>query len=151
MAGCDQEIAMSFALPDPQTPFGERVARRLREEIVIWLTTVGRDGTPQPNPVWFVWDGTSFLIYTLSDAARLGHIARNPHVALHLESGGRGNDIVIFTGEARVTSDDLPSDQHPDYLAKYRTRMIRVSGSVEQFAAEYPVTVRVTPAKVRGF
>jgi hypothetical protein len=29
--------------------------------------------------------------------------------------------------------------------------MIRVSGSEAAFAAEYPVTLRVTPAKVRGF
>jgi hypothetical protein len=42
---------MSSVLPDPATPFGERVARRLREEAVIWLTTMGADGTPQPNPV----------------------------------------------------------------------------------------------------
>jgi len=40
-------------LPDPTTPFGERVARRLREEPVIWFTSTSRDGTPQPNPVWF--------------------------------------------------------------------------------------------------
>ncbi|HEV7129141.1 MAG TPA: TIGR03667 family PPOX class F420-dependent oxidoreductase [Ktedonobacterales bacterium] len=142
---------MSSVLPDPATPYGQRVAQRLRDEIVIWLTTVSRDGTPQPNPVWFLWDGTSILIYTLADAVRLAHIARNPRVSLHLESGGKGNDIIILTGEVRVTTDDPPSDQHPDYLAKYRNAMIRVSGSEAAFAAEYRVTLRVTPAKVRGF
>jgi len=33
-------------LPDPSTPFGERVRRRLSEEQVIWITTVGKDGAP---------------------------------------------------------------------------------------------------------
>jgi hypothetical protein len=28
--------------------YGERVRRRLTDETTIWLTTVGRDGTPQP-------------------------------------------------------------------------------------------------------
>jgi predicted pyridoxine 5'-phosphate oxidase superfamily flavin-nucleotide-binding protein len=42
------------ALPDSGTAFGERVRRRLREEQVIWITTVGKDGTPQPNPVGFL-------------------------------------------------------------------------------------------------
>ena len=37
-------------LPDPSTTFGKRVRERLAEEIVVWLTTVGADGTPQPNP-----------------------------------------------------------------------------------------------------
>jgi hypothetical protein len=36
---------------------GERVRRRLTGEMTIWLTTVGRDGTPQPNPVGVGWDG----------------------------------------------------------------------------------------------
>ena len=31
---------------DTTTDFGKRVERRLREETMIWLTTVRRDGTP---------------------------------------------------------------------------------------------------------
>ena len=46
---------MSNVLPDTTTPFGRQVARRLQEEPIGWLTTVGADGTPQPNPVWFFW------------------------------------------------------------------------------------------------
>ena len=42
---------------DETTEFGTRAARRLREEIIGWLTTVTPDGQPQPIPVWFVWDG----------------------------------------------------------------------------------------------
>ncbi len=30
--------------------YDERVRRQLTGEMTIWLTTVGRDGTPQPNP-----------------------------------------------------------------------------------------------------
>ena len=30
--------------------YGERLRRRLTGEMTIWLTTVGRDDTPQPNP-----------------------------------------------------------------------------------------------------
>jgi PPOX class probable F420-dependent enzyme len=50
---------------DESTEFGQRVARRMREDSAIWLTTVAPDGTPQPTPVWFVWDGTgSVLMYS---------------------------------------------------------------------------------------
>jgi hypothetical protein len=41
---------------DLTTDFGKRAAERLAKEKVIWLTTVGVDGAPQPNPVWFVWE-----------------------------------------------------------------------------------------------
>ena len=47
---------------DPDTEFGARVERRLREDVIGWLVTVSADGTPQPNPVWFVWDGETALI-----------------------------------------------------------------------------------------
>src|SRR5689334_16400370 len=85
----EKEIPMTSAapvssvLPDPATPFGAQVARRLREEMVIWVTAEAEDGTPQPNPVWFLWDGASFLIYCQRGAKRLEHIRRNPRVALN--------------------------------------------------------------------
>ncbi|HEU5025935.1 MAG TPA: hypothetical protein VFV01_13535 [Spirillospora sp.] len=47
----------SEVIPDRATALGERVRRRLTRETTIRLTTVGRDGTPQPNPVGFLWDG----------------------------------------------------------------------------------------------
>ena len=49
-------------LIDTRTKFGVRAERRLREDRIGWLVTVGQDGTPQPNAVWFAWDGSSLLI-----------------------------------------------------------------------------------------
>jgi PPOX class probable F420-dependent enzyme len=138
-------------MPDPATDFGQRVAQRLRDEIVIWITSVSADGTPQPNPVWYVWDGESFLIYTLPNAARLAHIKRNPRVALNLESFGKGDDVVILTGDARLAPDAPPADKNLAYVAKYGDAMARVSKSVERFASTYSVALHVTPTKVRGF
>jgi hypothetical protein len=39
---------------DAGTEFGARVARRLREEMVVWLTTVTPAGAPLPRPVGYV-------------------------------------------------------------------------------------------------
>jgi PPOX class probable F420-dependent enzyme len=141
---------MSSVMPPENTPFGERVARRLREELIIWMTTVGADGTPQPNPVWFLWDGESFLIYSLPDAARLPHIRRNPNVSLNFDGNGKGGDIVVITGEARITTDDPPADKNPTYVEKYRERISTNFKTPEVFASRYSVTLRVTPRKVRG-
>ena len=41
----------------PAGPLGGRVRRRLTGQMTIWLTTDGRDGTPQPNPAGFGGDG----------------------------------------------------------------------------------------------
>src|SRR6516162_7287147 len=95
---------MTFQLPDPSTPFGERVARRLREDRLIWLTTVDAKGTPQPTPVWFLWDETNstILIYSLAGAKRLEHLRLNPRVALNFDGNGTGGDITVISSEPYV-------------------------------------------------
>ncbi len=41
---------MAAVMPDAGTEFGGRVARRLREEKVAWLTVVDGGGPPHPPP-----------------------------------------------------------------------------------------------------
>jgi PPOX class probable F420-dependent enzyme len=137
--------------PDPSTPFGQRVQRRLRDEQVIWLTTVGADGTPQPNPVWFLVDGTTVVVYNRPDARRLGHIRRNPRVALHLDGDGRGGDVIVLTGTADIVDDPPLAHEFPLYLAKYQEAAERISANVEEFSADYSVALRITIDRVRGF
>ena len=142
----------SDVLPDPGSDFGKRVRARLRDEQVIWCTTVGADGTAQPNPVWFLWDEAgSVLVYNRPDARRLAHLASNPRVALHFDGDGQGGDIVVLTGPAELAPQVDPPHRHAAYLAKYREPMSRVSGSPEEFSAAYPVAFTVAIERVRGF
>ena len=103
---------MPFAL-DTGTPFGQRAQRRLREDRLAWLVTTSDDGTPQPVPVWFLWDRpASFLLYSKPATAKLRNIAERPRVALHLDGNGEGGDIVVVLGEAAV-SDEPPAHEVP--------------------------------------
>ncbi len=135
---------------DMTTEFGQRVARRLKEEHIIWLTTVGPDGVPQPRPVWFLWDDETFLIYSQPDTYKLHHIARNPKVALNLDSDGRGGDIVVFTGEASIDSNALPANEIVDYADKYQEGIAGIGMTPEQFAKSFSVALRVKPISLRG-
>ena len=137
-------------LPDPSTPFGKRALDRLNTELVIWMTTVGKDGTPQPNPVWFLLDNDSLLIYNRPDANRITHIADRPQVALNLDGNGKGGDIIVVTGTASLVHDVPPCHELPAYLDKYSDNMTRVAGSPANFGAAYPVAMRVAITKVRG-
>ncbi|MDV6014351.1 TIGR03667 family PPOX class F420-dependent oxidoreductase [Haloechinothrix sp. LS1_15] len=141
----------SSVLPDPDTPFGTRVRERLRDDSVIWFTAVGKDGTPQPNPVWFLWENGTLLVYNAPDAYRLTHIQHRPQVSLHFNSDASGGDIVVLRGNARRVDDLPPPHQHQDYLAKYREGMIEVSGDVETFGRQFPTALRVDLTRVRGF
>lgn len=136
----------------PDTAFGRRARERLRTEKVIWLTTVGRDGTPQPNPVWFIWDGADeILTYNLPDAYRIAHIAQRPNASLHFNSNSSGDDIVVLRGVAEQVDDVPPPDESPEYVAKYGDDMPRITGTAEAFAARYSAPVRIRIDRVRGY
>jgi PPOX class probable F420-dependent enzyme len=137
---------------DTSTDFGARVSRRLDEERIIWLTTVRPDGRPEPSPVWFLWDGETFLIYSEPSTVKLRNIAAQPHVSLHMHGDFWGNDIVIFSGEARIDDDASTADGLSELLRKYKENLDQPGGpTTEAFTRDYSVAIRVTPTKLRGF
>ena len=142
---------MTFQLPNPSTVFGARVAQRLRDERLIWLTTVDTKGTPQPTPMWFLWDEatSTFLIYSRPAAKRLMHIQQNPRVALNLDGNGKGGDIIVIIGQVQVSDDPL-AHLVPAYVEKYREYITIGFGTAEPFAMMYPVPLRVRPTAIRG-
>jgi PPOX class probable F420-dependent enzyme len=136
---------------DQSTEFGARVARHLREEIVVWLTTVTPQGAPLPNPVWFVWDGAgSISMYSLP-GARVRNVEANPRVTLSFGGDGKGGDIVVLSGTAAVDRAAPPADQANEYRAKYDPHIARIGMTPETFAARYSVPLRIDVTGVRGY
>jgi PPOX class probable F420-dependent enzyme len=133
------------------TPFGERVRQRLADEQIVWLTTTSKDGTPQPNPVWFVWQDEHILVYTGPKVKRLAHIAANPAVSLNFDGDGKGGDIIVIAGTASVVDNEPVPHEHPRFREKYQAGMARMYGTAEEFTATHPAVVRVDFIKVRGF
>jgi PPOX class probable F420-dependent enzyme len=140
---------VAFAI-DTSTAFGERAARRLREESIGWLVTVSPGGAPQAVPVWFLWDGAgSMLLYSRPDKPKLRNIAANPRVALHLDGNGHGGDIVALSGRATL-SDDPPADRVEEYVAKYLPLIERAGWTPASFAADYSVPMRIELTRLSG-
>jgi PPOX class probable F420-dependent enzyme len=139
-------------LIDTDTEFGARAARRLRKDLIAWLVTVSGDGTPQPTPVWFLYDGSTILIYSAPKQAKLRNIERNPHAALHLDSRNHGDDIVIVTGTATVDGEAPPVHRNDAYVKKYGDEIVRIGlKDAKTMAKTYSVAIRIVPARVRGF
>jgi len=137
---------------DESTEFGAHAARRLREEIIGWLTTVTPDGQPQPIPVWFLWDGDrSILLYSRPDKRKLANIAANPRVSLNLDSDGIDADIVVVWGEIQP-SDDPPADEVPEYVEKYRGRIAALEWKTpDVFAQDFNVPLRLDVTRIHGW
>jgi PPOX class probable F420-dependent enzyme len=116
---------------------------RLKREQVIWLVTASRDGHPQAVPVWFLWDGSSFLIYA-QPGIKVRHVQENPLVELHLNSDEAGNDVVRVSGQASIPKRFPSAARSSAYLRKYRRAILDLGMTVEQFAESYrhPIVVR---------
>ena len=140
-----------MTLIDRTTPFGLRVARRLEVEALAWLTTVGRNGTPQPVPVWFLWDEPrgEVLVYSKPGTPKLANLTERPRASLHLDGDGRGGDVVVLTGVA-AASFDPPADQVAAYIEKYGWAIARIGMTPATFAAAYAVPVRLKVERIRG-
>jgi len=124
---------------------------RLEQDMVGWLTTVTPGGQPQTFPIWFLWEGGEALIYSDRRARRNVNIAANPRVSLHLNDNGKGGDVVIVEGEARI---DDAAPQLPDnvaYRAKYAQWIVDFIGSADEMATIYNVPIRVRPTRGVAF
>ena len=135
---------------DQSQEFGARVAAHLRDEIVVWFTSVTPAGAPLPRPVWFVWDGAESVLIYSQPGARVRNIEANPRVTLNFGGNGRGGDIVVISGRATADGDAPPADANADYLAKYDADIARIGLTPEMFAARYSVPVRVAFTRVDG-
>jgi PPOX class probable F420-dependent enzyme len=130
--------------------FRARAARRLREERIIWLITTRSDGMPQPSPVWFLWDGESFLIFSRPGKPKLRNIQNNPNVALHFDSDGLGGDIIIYSGIADIEKEAPPENQLASYLEKYQDGLENIRMDPDSFTQQYSIPIRVIPTDLRG-
>jgi hypothetical protein len=116
----------------------ERLARSRN----YWISTADADGAPAAAPVWGVWhDGA--LFFGTSPRSRKGrNMARDPRVAVHLESG---DEVVLFHGEAETVSP--PTEVLDAYEAKYAYRpevdglyRVRPRYALAWLEADYPRT-----------
>jgi len=133
-------------------PSPEKMAHadeRLRREVIMWLTTTRSDGQPQSSPVWFLWDGRTFLIYSLPASQKVPNIRRNPKVSLHLNDDGVGSDVLSIEGLAAIGEQEPSITDVPEYVDKYRDLIADLGTEPRAFAGAYSVAIRVTPTRWR--
>ena len=137
---------------DLTSEFGQRAKKHLEEEYFAWFTTVGADLTPQPRPVWFIWEDDSFLIFSRPDAFKVAHVKEHQNVALHFNTDEKAEEnVIVFLGNAEIDSSMPPAHEIPAYFEKYASGIKGLDMTPEEFSAEYSLAIRVRPTKLRGW
>lgn len=125
----------------------QRIQRRLQNDVVLWLTTVGGDRHPHAVPVWFWWDGHSFLVYSVP-GQKVRDIQANPNVEMHLNTDRSGDFVVRFDGVAEILADHAPAYRVGKYVAKYRERIKGYGWTPKSFSEQYHVAMRIRPTRL---
>ncbi len=87
------EIAEVLNHPTSQDLLARELAR---------LAYIARDGTPRSIPIGFVWNGTTIVMCTPTNAPKLPALARNPAVALTVDTETRPPHLLLIRGRAEL-------------------------------------------------
>lgn len=101
----------------------------LGEQRTCRVATLAADGPPHIGALWFVWDGTSLWLYSITRSLRWSQLRKDPRVAVVVDDGEaydelRGVELsgtAEFVGEAPRTGEPCPELDVPERLfpAKY--------------------------------
>jgi PPOX class probable F420-dependent enzyme len=125
--------------------------RRLRTDIVGWLTTVDPQGTPTSSVVSFLWDGRTILFYSEPDTPKIRNLAANPRVSFHLNCDEIGDQMVTLEGDCRVDEDAPRSSEISEYQAKYAEPCRRWGMDPGDTAEQFWVACRITLDRIRAW
>jgi PPOX class probable F420-dependent enzyme len=72
-------------------------------------------------------------------------------ITLNFNSDPAGHEVSVFLGEAVLTPDVIPADDNAAYVKKYTESITGIEMTPAEFAEEYPIALKVTPTRLRGF
>lgn len=94
----------------PKGPIPESFHDLLESRAFAFVSTLGKSGEPQVNPIWFLWDGANIRFGLLDGRQKLLNLTRDNRIAIaianpadpyrYLEVRGRVVEIVPDEGDA---------------------------------------------------
>ncbi len=137
---------------DPTTDLAAaRLTAFLEREPVLWLSTVGADGSPNLVPTWFAWDGASIVIVSKPGARKVRNVAADPRVMIALGDPDDDFDVGMLQARAEVVPGATPAVLPEGFAAKYAERIAALGLTQAQFAATYSTMIRLVPSRALGW
>lgn len=127
------------------------VDQRLRSDVMIWLNSVRADGRPHSAAVWFLWDGSVFLIFSRPKTQKVRNLRQNTTILLALDDTKNGSDVIQVEGKAELLEDNNEvSATLPAFVEKYGAMIKGMGWKPEDMATDYSQAIRIIPTKFVG-
>ncbi|WP_299541856.1 pyridoxamine 5'-phosphate oxidase family protein [uncultured Streptomyces sp.] len=87
----------------------------LTEQRTCRVATVGADGRPHVAALWFVWDGASLWLYSLTRSRRWAQLLNDPRVAVVVDDGTEYAELrgIELSGTVEIVG-EVPRTGGPD-------------------------------------
>ena len=76
------------------------------------LAFVWTDGSPRVVPIWFLWNGSQFVLAGPENAPKVKALRKNPKVALTVDSDNWPHKVLLIRGTATI---DMVEGVAPEY------------------------------------
>ena len=113
----------------------EAYADLVERPVLAHVATLGPNGEPQNNPVWFEWDGQHFKFSQTKSRQKLKNVGREPRVAISLLDPANPYRYLEIRGRV------VRVDEDPDYA--FIDKMARKYISQDKYPWHQPGDQRV--------
>jgi hypothetical protein len=132
----------------------EELAEFFASERTCTLATISARG-PHVTALWFVWDGTSFWLYSITRSQRWTDLERDPRVAVLVEAGDAYSELrgVELTGSVEVVG-EVPrvGDEHDALVDPERRFAAKYQGGGNAMVHDgRHAWLRLTPTKIASW
>jgi Pyridoxamine 5'-phosphate oxidase len=90
-------------MADPAQVMAMPIARQLlRDESILHFSYTARDGAPRVIPIGYVWDGSTFRMWTVPDSAKVSALRADDRVAITIDIPGPPPRVLLVRGRAAL-------------------------------------------------
>jgi len=127
------------------------VEAALRDDPVVWLSSVQRDGRPHLVPVWFHWDGERIVAFSKPHARKVDNLRGQPSVMLAVGTPGPDFEVELIEATAELPEESAASLIPAGFGAKYRELLRRAGLTVQRYAEVYSQPIVLRPTRFLGY
>lgn len=138
------------ATTNPCRP-GRTADAALRQDPVVWLSSVQRDGRPHVVPVWFHWDGDRILAFSKPNARKVNNLRDQPNVMLAVGMPGPEFEVELIEATAELPEQDASTVMPEKFGAKYGELLRRAGLTAQRFAEVYSQPIVLRPTRFLGY
>jgi PPOX class probable F420-dependent enzyme len=119
----------------------------IRAQRVMWLTTVRPDGRPHVVPIWFSWDGQTFLVFSKPHAVKVANIRARSQVMLAIGDPLADFDVQLIEASAELLDEPAATAMPPRHLGRYRDWLESIGLDRDEYVRTYSQAIRLVPTR----